>query len=130
MLYLLISLVMAGEIDVAIKDASKEYNINPEYLYQVLKVESGPKIYKGIRLNKNGTFDIGPFQINSIHINHKCKEFILVRIDHNTRCAAKMIKEIRRKYSHKDVNWLSRYHSNTPEKRKIYEKKLFLAKDF
>lgn len=130
MLYLLLNLVIATEIDQAVISASKQHKINPEHLYQVLRVESGPKIYKGIRLNKNGTFDIGPFQINSIHINKKCKEYILTDVRDNAKCAAKLIKEIEKKHAKTDKFWLSRYHSNTPEKRKIYEKKLFLAKDF
>jgi hypothetical protein len=130
MLSILLSFAVAGEIDQAIDLASKQHRVNPEHLYQVLKVESGPKVFNGVRLNKNGTFDIGPFQINSIHINNTCKEYILTNIQDNANCAAKMIRKIQRKWSHKDENWLSRYHSNTPEKRKIYEKKLFLVKDF
>lgn len=125
-----ISLVMAGDVDVAIKNASKLYNINPEYMYQVLNVESGQTIYSGIRLNKNGSFDIGPFQINSVHINTTCKEYVLINIQDNAKCAAKMIAKLKAKFGKSDVFWLSRYHSKTPEKRKIYEKKLFLAKDF
>jgi Transglycosylase SLT domain len=130
MILFFMSFVVAGEIDSAIISASRAHNVNPKDLYQVLKVESGPKIFKGVKLNKNGTFDIGPFQINSIHINRKCREYILVKVEDNANCAAKLIKEIERKYSKKEPNWLSRYHSNTPEKRKIYEEKLFLAKDF
>lgn len=130
MLTFLISLAAAGDINVAIKNASKLYNINPEYMYNVLNVESGHRIYRGVRLNKNGSFDTGPFQINSVHINTTCKEYILIKVQDNANCAAKMIAKLKTKFAKQDKNWLSRYHSNTPEKRKIYEEKLFLAKDF
>ena len=50
-----------------IVEVSNKYSIHPDILFAVLMVEGGT-VGKNSKSNDNGTYDIGPFQINSIHL--------------------------------------------------------------
>lgn len=130
-LILILSLVLLAKISHAqkvqvdfetirtINEIAKTENIKVEYLLRIAFVESRFKI-DAINVNKNGTIDLGLFQINTIHWNTTCKNFDVFTVKGNTRCATKLIK-IALKHKGKDAHWLGRYHSKTPSlKRKYY----------
>lgn len=47
---------------------SREYGIHADVLFAILLVERGT-VGRNSRANQNGTYDIGPFQINSMHVD-------------------------------------------------------------
>ena len=47
------------------QDAAKRYNVNAELLYVIAAQESAYQ-YDAINVNRNGTYDVGLMQINSI----------------------------------------------------------------
>jgi soluble lytic murein transglycosylase-like protein len=53
-------------------EAGNYYNVAPWLLWAVGKVESGHNPY-AVNKNKNGTYDIGIMQINSIHLSRLSK---------------------------------------------------------
>jgi hypothetical protein len=72
-----------------------------------------------LRVNKNGTIDVGMFQINSVHFSGICADLDVMTVKGNTQCAIKLIKEAK-KHSRHDKNWLGRYHSKTPSRKLNY----------
>lgn len=109
----------------ALYGAAGTYNIKPKYLFAIWAIESSGDRSGTVHIkeNKNGTFDVGPFQINSIHISRTCKEHDIFTFKGNVYCAAKLIK-LHSRFKNKDECWLARYHSKTPSKKKIYCKKI------
>lgn len=100
--------------------ASKEFSIKTEYLLKIAYIESRFKT-KAVNINKNGTVDVGLFQINTIHWNTTCKGLNIFTTKGNAFCAAKLLKRAKR-YKENDEYWLGRYHSKTPSlKRKYYK---------
>jgi len=105
----------------AILQASQTYHIDPLLLESIGMVESGLKFQT--RVNKNGTTDSGIFQINSVN-RSKCIGFDLKTPEGSAYCAAKLLNEIRSKWSKKDSNWIGRYHSKTLKHKNKYIEKL------
>lgn len=103
----------------AISFASKAYSLNPLELTAIGILESGLGQFKTLRVNKNGTIDVGLFQINSVNL-HKCTEYNVETIEGSALCAAKLLSSIKAK--HKD--YLGRYHSKTPSKKNAYHAKV------
>lgn len=105
-----------------IRSVSTKADVSPANLYRVAYVESKLDA-DAFRVNKNATYDIGVFQINSIHWHTTCKEFNVFNTRGNTECAAKIIRGHRR-HKDKDPYWLGRYHSKTPSRKMQYYRKL------
>ena len=113
----------------AVQKASVKYKISPNNLLKIAFVESSMRINVKPRYNKNGTQDIGPFQINTIHWNTTCSDYNLESVEGNALCAAKLIR-IHKKKRSVDALWLARYHSKTPSLKRIYYKKLQKAEKY
>lgn len=121
-----------------IERASAQYGIHTDVLLAILLVEGGT-VGKNSKANDNGTYDIGPFQINSMHR----KELASVGVDEqrlrndgcvNAMVAARhlkrtitpeMLKSVRTQEDYLSV--LANYHSATPKYNKIYADKLLKA---
>lgn len=115
--------------------AAKAYSFHPDILLAILWVEGG-SVGKNSRANKNGTYDIGPYQLNSIHrkaINDLGFTEDEVRNDGcvNVTIAAWHLRKIlppeKEAEIHDEDSYLSaiaNYHSATPEYNKIYAGKL------
>lgn len=52
--------------EACIERAAAHYQAHPDLVRAVLRTEGG-KVGQ-IRRNKNGTFDMGPMQVNSVHL--------------------------------------------------------------
>lgn len=103
--------------------AAKRHGVSATVLTAIAKVESRFGADKRVRLNSNGTFDVGPFQINSIHWDTTCSEYNVQHIKGNALCAAKLLAQAKR-HKKKDVHWQGRYHSRTPSRKIAYYNKL------
>jgi hypothetical protein len=121
-----------------IERASAKYGIHIDILLAILLVEGGT-VGKDSKANNNGTYDIGPFQINSMHR----KELASVGVDEqrlrndgcvNAMVAARhlrrtitpeMLKGVRTQEDYLRV--IANYHSATPKYNKIYADKLLNA---
>lgn len=128
-LFLLVTLVLAdnSQLDLAIEKAASKYNIESQDLRLIAAVESSYSSNPKINENKNNTFDVGPFQVNSIHKDTTCKMFNINTLEGNVLCAAKIVA-IHKKQKASDPMWLARYHSKTLKFKKIYQEKLEKAK--
>jgi len=102
---------------------AKKRGVDAQHLIKIAFMESTFK-ENAYRVNKNGTVDVGIFQINSVHWTTTCKEFDVFTLVGNTECAAKIVKKIQLKHSMVDKHWLGRYHSKTPSKKIAYSNKL------
>lgn len=109
----------------AMVSASTTYNIDVLDLAKIGYVESKWK-QAAKRVNKNGTIDIGMFQINSVHWYKECKGMQVKTLEGNANCAAKLIAG-HAKWSSIDKQWLARYHSKTKAKKRHYAKLLAKA---
>lgn len=98
------------------------YGISSHKLIRIAYVESKFK-QDAIRHNKNGTIDVGFFQINSIHFNTTCKYLNLYTFEGNLECAAVLVA-FHKKYQDSDAMWAARFHSKTPSLKAKYYKKL------
>lgn len=107
----------------AVSKAAIKYNVSELELLKIAFVESTLRKSPPMRHNKNGTYDIGMFQINSIHWYATCKEIDVSKLNGNAMCAAKLLSQIKQ-HSKNDANWLARYHSKTPKFKMRYMKKL------
>ena len=103
---------------VAIREASEKYGINAQDLIRIAYVESRYN-QAAIRVNKNATVDIGMFQVNSVHWSRECRGIDVTKVEGNAMCEAKLLSA-HKKHSKTDKNWLGRYHSKTPSKKKLY----------
>ena len=101
----------------AIVNASKTHKIPAKELTAIGILESGLGKYSRKNPNSNGTKDIGVFQINTVNAPY-CIEYNLHSIEGNALCAAKLLKNIAKKHN----DYLGRYHSKTPSKKKSYHK--------
>lgn len=101
---------------------AKEYDIDAQLLIRIAAVESHFRV-NAKRLNTNGTVDVGMFQINSVHWTTTCKKFDVFTLKGNARCAATLVKQAM-KYKDTDSQWVGRYHSKTPSKKRKYTKLL------
>lgn len=124
-----LSLICAGPLDgpktleQAILHASKVYNVDARLLKAISYIESSGGLRTGLRKNKNGTYDIGAFQINSVHWSTTCRTYDVRMLKGNALCAAKLVRKAM-KYANKDPNWVGRYHSKTPKYKLRYAKKI------
>jgi hypothetical protein len=120
--------------------ASQSFGIHQDILYAILMVEGG-SVGEDSRSNKNGTYDIGLFQLNSIH--RQTFESMGISEDQlrddgctNALAAAWHLKRVLTpevlsgiKTQDDYLSAIARYHSATPEFNKIYAGKLRKAFD-
>lgn len=103
----------------AIANAAREYGVRPRDLTAIAIVETGLGRYERTVVNKNGTKDVGLFQINEI--NHdKCVEYNLESPEGSAMCAAKLLSEIKKRHA----DYVARYHSKTLKHRIKYARKI------
>jgi len=110
---------VSPEVVDAIARASKAYDVDAMNLTAIGIIESGLGKYTTIQKNRNGTFDKGVFQINTVNWS-KCPEFKLDTLEGNAFCAAKLLSQIK-PTNHYD---LAEYHSKTPSKKEAYFQKI------
>ncbi len=120
--------------------ASKSFGIHQDILYAILMVEGG-SVGEDSKSNKNGTYDIGLFQLNSIH--RGTFESMGISEDQlrndgctNAMAAAWQLKRVLTpdilsgiKTQDDYLRAIARYHSVTPEFNIIYAGKLRKAFD-
>ena len=112
------------EADRCIVTASRKYGVHPLVILSIMNVENG-KIGTLSR-NSNGTFDLGPMQLNTINVPSLKNEFpgltwrhvafdLCTNIFVGTYFLGKKIEEA-------DNYWegVGNYHSKTPSLRKKY----------
>ena len=118
--------------------AANQYQVPPALILSILKVEGG-KVGE-ISKNTNGTVDIGPMQINSIHLPSFAKYGITYDRLKNDGClnvhiGTYLIKkaEVEKTGGAKNVDpatfWkaVGNYHSKTPDKNYNYANKVAKA---
>lgn len=105
-----------------INRVARQYGIDSQALVRIAHVESHFN-QKAMRSNRNGTVDIGMFQVNSVHWDTTCQGIDIFTLEGNARCAALILK-MHQKHAPKDRNWLGRYHSKTPSLKTKYMKLL------
>lgn len=110
-------------LDAAIWKASQRYDVSPEVLRAIAHIESSGGKFRALRRNLNGTYDIGTFQINSVHWNATCKDYDISSVQGNALCAAKLLAGHKR-HASTDVAWRGRYHSKTPSLKHQYDTKI------
>lgn len=103
----------------AIVNAAKRYGLSTLELAAIATIETNLGNNIQTRLNKNGTYDKGLFQINTINRN-ACVEYNLDSHEGSAYCAAKLLSTLKNTRS----DYLGAYHSKTPSKKAIYLKKL------
>lgn len=121
-----------------IERASAQYGIHTDVLFAILLVEGGT-VGKDSKANNNGTYDIGPFQINSMHRqelasigvdehrlrNDGCVNAMVAARHLKRTITPEMLKGVRTQEDYLSV--LANYHSATPKYNKIYADKLLKA---
>lgn len=103
----------------AIVTASSIYKIPIREMAAIAIVETAIGNNIRVNVNRNGTKDVGLFQINTV--NHVfCKGLDLTKVRDNSLCAAMLLR--RHKQRHKD--YVGVYHSKTLKKKMIYLQKI------
>lgn len=106
-----------------LKQACTEYHVNYEDMLKIAYVESTFKL-NAFNTNRNGTVDVGLFQINSIHHNDCLSSgYDVYTVRGNIYCAVSLVARLK-KYEAIDKYWLGRYHSKTKAKKLAYITKL------
>ncbi len=115
--------------DKCIIETANRFNLPKSLLIAILKIENG-EIGK-IKKNTNGSFDIGPMQINSIWLSH-FSEYVTLDKMKNDGCVNLQVGAwiLRHNINKTDGNtWegVGNYHSNTPHLHQNYVYKVFTA---
>ena len=118
-----------------IKTIAKRYQVHPDILFAILIVEGGTA-GRDSRANTNGTYDIGLFQINSMHTGTFAKMGLSETDLRNNGCANAeaaawhlnrvVTPTIQAGIKTEDdyLRAIARYHSATPKYNQIYAEKL------
>lgn len=118
-----------------LQQASAQYAVHPAILLAILMVEGGT-VGRSSQPNRNGTYDIGPFQINSIHLPELARLGVSEAALRNDGClnasvAARHLRRVltpgvlaRIQDEESYMRALARYHSASPEKNAAYAEKL------
>lgn len=103
-------------------DAARVSGMPPAALFAILATEGG-KTGEALS-NKNGTWDMGPFQVNTTHVNELAAMGIspetVLRDGHVNAYAAAWL--LRKEYRRTGDLWqaIGAYHSRTPHRRDAY----------
>lgn len=104
----------------AISNAAEAYNIPVAKMTAIAIVETGIGTFTATKKNKNGTYDKGLFQINSVN-KPACMEYDLQTDQGSAMCAAKLLNKLRKKWP---LDYYARYHSHTESFRNVYKNKV------
>ena len=114
---------------------AQAYSLPPAVLTGIYQVESGA-IGAETGPNKNGSYDLGPMQINTVWIpyfskkwnlsNSKTRQLIRDNPCYNAKAAAQILKN-HLKETKSISKAISHYHSRTPSIGTTYKKKVILA---
>jgi hypothetical protein len=134
MLKIVLAILVTGNVasavtlEQAIEEAATAYQVDARVLTAIAFLESSGGKFTGPKVNKNGTVDLGAFQINSVHWATTCSMYKVDTLRGNALCAARLLKQ-HKKFRGTDSDWMGRYHSRTPSKKVKYAKKIkaFLA---
>jgi len=109
--------------EVCVVHAAAHYNAHPDIIRAVLRTERG-KVGQ-IRKNKDGSFDMGPMQVNSVHLPELAPFGINQEMLTNNEC---LNIHIGTYYLQKHIitaphfwNGVGRYHSKTPSLNTQYQ---------
>lgn len=109
--------------EVCIMQAANHYKAHPDIIRAVMKAEGGT--VGKIRWNKDGSFDMGPMQINSVHLPDLAPYGISKDMLVNDECLNIHIGTF---YLQKNIlmgrdfwHGVGRYHSKTPSKNIAYQ---------
>lgn len=109
--------------EMCIMQAAAHYQAHPDLIRAVLKTEGGA--VGKIRWNKNGTFDMGPMQVNSVHLPELARYGITKEMLTNDECLNIHIGTF---YVQKNIlqgkdfwHGVGSYHSKTPSKNITYQ---------
>lgn len=115
-----------------IMDAAEEFQLPHTLLLGILKIEGGT--VGQVSANSNGTYDIGPMQINTIWLetfeNYVSLDDILYNGCTNIRVGTWILKSrILEAEENENDFWLGvgNYHSYTPERSLWYREKVYEA---
>lgn len=117
--------------------AAVEYSVPRILLLAIIKAESSGNI-KAVNLNRNGTRDVGPMQINTVWSQHLENRYGIMNASHhlrnnycyNIRVGAWILKtelgDIDIKHVDPNEYWrrVGNYHSKTPKFNQIYRSKV------
>lgn len=106
----------------AIVSAGHMYHIDVRELTAIAIIETGLGRDLRTSVNRDGTADIGLFQINTINYS-RCLEYNLHTPEGSAMCAAKLLWSLKQ---HRN-DYLGAYHSKTPVKKQKYLDKLALV---
>ncbi len=108
--------------EICIVQAAAHYQAHPDIIRAVIRTEGG-KVGQ-IRQNKNGSFDMGPMQINSVHLPELAKYGITQVMLANNECLNIYIGTyyLQRNILTAPHFWagVGNYHSSTPERNIAY----------
>ena len=104
----------------AIVKASETFQVNPITLARIAILESSFNPKQKPHQSPDGTWDFGLFQINEINRDTICNEFNVMQVQGNAMCAAKILSELRVKWSARDQYWIARYNSKNPVNKAKY----------
>lgn len=118
-------------LDYCVNTAAKHFSIHPDVIHTILKVEGG-KIGTLAR-NSNGSYDLGPMQLNTIHLPDIKKNFPhltwrdlaykpCVNIGVGTWILYNRLQETPNFWK-----GVGNYHSKTDKHRRVYLKKVYSA---
>lgn len=116
-------LAQASDLDRAIVKAAWTYKVPVRILRAIATVESSFGKQAVLRKNRNGTYDTGALQINSIHWQYSCKHLDVATLQGNVNCGALLLAQHQR-HAKTDSNWFARFHSKTPSLKSQYSTKV------
>lgn len=115
--------------------AAQNYNVPPAVMLGIMHVEGG-RVGQAVGPNKNGTYDLGPMQVNTMHLPQLARFWKV-----NNSTAMKMVKDdacvnvnvaawILRQRLNESGNLtlaIAHYHSKTPKFGYVYARKVIGA---
>lgn len=110
-------------------DAAARYNVPVDLLYAIARVETGSRYNLVSPTNKNGSYDIGLMQINSIHLPRLAKfgitkKDLLEKPCVNLHVGAWLLSDAIARHGYTWVA-IGAYNAGSHNKRKIYARKVF-----
>lgn len=114
-------------------DAAARYNVPVDLLYAIARVETGNRAGLISKPNKNGTYDIGLMQINSMHLPRLAKmgitkKDLIEKPCVNLHVGAMILSEMIARHGYTWVA-IGAYNAGSHDKRVIYARKVFAMHD-
>lgn len=118
--------VQAKSIDSIVEKYSKQFNLDKKLVTAIIKVETD-----GNNNLISSTNDYGIMQVNintAKHFKFSIKR-MKVDVDYSIYCGTFYLSYLREKHSRQDKTWWARYHSNTPEHKQKYIRRILNVYD-